>query len=1228
MKRILYLCLLLGVFTVVNAQTNFGELKVTLVDSVTKEPIDFAQVAVKLKGSLITSKATDENGEALFRQLSPEKYSVFVHFIGYYQQEVINIPITADAPTSVIIELVDKSHSVPPIVITYVPPLIPSFTTATILPKPSEGAIRNDINKLANLAPGVVAQDGGAASFGGTRIGSERILWNGVWLDGNNISGFPTHAVQNASVILGGFSAEYGDLLGAAITINTPRPGLNTINRVEVISSSLFDKYHNNNAEVFFMGPLWVKDKGRKNKEKVKLGYLIASNYNYQADRRPSSIDVWRLNPEKQKELEINPIRQSPKGLGFVPAAEFITQNDLEKVKANQNIPSTNTSFLGELNFAPNNRVQILLGAKYDYGNAINYNYGNTLFNSANNSQTTNHNLLSYLSLNHNLKVRDSGVIKNAYYTLRVDYQSGWAKSQDQQHGEDYFRYGHIGEFKTYSAPAYEFITGNENAKADSVVVGGQTYFLKNYYRQTGNRLLDTLVTFDRTNTSNPLRANYTDLFYRLSSQGSINSVTDIRSSGAGLVNGQNPIGVYSNLWNNVGRGVQGYGKSQREQFGFNATGQISTKNHDIRFGVYFEQRIQRNWSVNANNLWTLMWQLANNGLELDTDNPILVTDANGVFSDTINYGFRQSSSQSTFDKRLRAKLIAEGAKDNNGRAINENSFLDVHSYNPNTFSLSQFSADELLNNGNSYVNYFGYDYLGNKIRGHRSIDDFTNDDLNRTVGAYMPNYAASFIQDKISFKDFTLRAGLRVERFDNNTPVLKDAFLLYDAKTAGEVTEVDGKEVNHPQSIGDDYVVYVNDAKKPSAITGYRNGTTWYNEKGLQVSDPASIAEKSESSTVQPYLVDPNQTNVTKSAFADYKPQVLVLPRLYFDFPINDNARFFGSYDALSQRPTNNFASISQYYYMPFNPTNIIGNPNLKPQLSFNYELGFKLKVSNRSALGLTATYKEQRNLIQLFRYNYAYPVSYTSFANIDFSTTKSFTVQYIYKHNRRLEFDASYVLQFADGTGSSAGSQQALVAVGQPNLRTLFPLSFDVRNNIKFNASYYSRNGKEYRGLKIANKKVFENMGVVLNLNAFSGLPFTPNQLPTPDAQSGVVNRSPIKGTPFGARLPWQVQSDLSIFKDVPVRLGKTKGKPKFGQLRFSLLVNNVLDVKNTRAIHPFTGSASTDGWLESEQGKRAAEDAISTQAFIDLYNTALANPNFFTMPRRVRLSIALTF
>lgn len=1232
MRRIIYLLGYLIAPILAAAQVTNGELRVTVKDSLTSKPLEYVNVGIWREGALVTGGVTDSLGIAQVKDLNEGVYEVKVSSTGYITYNIKDVRIRAERTTDLPV---------------FLPEAVIEFGVATIeetrriiyepppfLPEPIQrrDSIKNlpflnDLEAVVNQNAGVFAPEGFAMSVAGNRPGGVRTYWNGIPLS-SGLGSFPLSALNNVSLIQSGVSAEYGDFTGAAITVATPRPGLLRHNSIQLLSSSMFDKYHNNYAELFSMGPLIVKNKGRGDSASVKLGYLFAANYQYQADRFPSAIGVWRVKPDKLKELEAKPIVASTNGQGVVPAAEFVTAADLEKVSYHQNVPATTVSVLGELNFVPTERTQLLLGAKYDYANSINYNFGNNLFNFNNNSQSISHNLLTYANFINTYKPKE-GVIKYANYSIRLDYQSAWNKVQDPLHSDNYFDYGYVGKFTTYHAPAFEYRGMSETGDPDTVVVNGQKYYLKNYYRQTGNRPIDTLVTFDRTDTRNPILANYTSAYYDLLGQHNINSVTDIRSSGGGLVNGQNPIGVYSNMWNNIGLGVQQYGKSQSEQVGINASGQVNTKYHEIRMGMYYEQRIQRAWSVNTNDLWTLMYQLANNGIALDTDNPTLVTDANGVFRDTVRYGYKQTASQSVFDKRLRESLISRGVTDEYGNPVGDASFVDIHSYAPGDFSLNMFSADELLNNGNGLVNYFGYDYTGNKTRGYSGPEKFTSDILNRPVSAYMPSYSAVFLQDKINFKDFIFRAGVRVERYDNNTPVLKDPFLLFPARTAGEVKELRGNAVNHPGSVGDDYTVYVDDARNPSKITGYRNGSSWYNAEGLQINDPAAISARSNSSTIQPYLVNPGQTRVDASAFKDFEPSIQVLPRLYCEFPINRNSGFFASYDVLAQRPANNFATIAQYYYLPFNPTGIIGNPDLKPQRSHNYELGFKTQISKHSALALTASYREQRNLIQLYRYNYAYPVSYTSFANIDFATVKSFTAQYMYRVSSRVDFDASYTLQFADGTGSSAGSQQALVSVGQPNLRTLFPLSFDVRNNVKLNVNYLTRSGSEYRGPAIGKFRMFENTGIVVALNAYSGLPFTPNQLPTPDAQSGIAFRSPIKGTPYGARLPWQLQNDVSVYRNVPVKLGRRDdGTYRQGTLKFTLQVNNLLNIKNIRGIHPYTGSAETDGWLNSEQGRKAINDATNAQAFADLYNAALANPGFYSLPRRMKLGVTLSF
>ena len=70
---------------------------------------------------------------------------------------------------------------------------------------------------------------------------------------------------------------------------------------------------------------------------------------------------------------------------------------------------------------------------------------------------------------------------------------------------------------------------------------------------------------------------------------------------------------------------------------------------------------------------------------------------------------------------------------------------------------------------------------------------------------------------------------------------VLADPHLLYAAHTADANTDLINGQT-FLSTIGDDYVVYVNNIDDPTAIVGYRNndGDTWYNAEGLQISlDP-----------------------------------------------------------------------------------------------------------------------------------------------------------------------------------------------------------------------------------------------------------------------------------------------------------------------------------------------------------------------------------------------------
>lgn len=163
-------------------------------------------------------------------------------------------------------------------------------------------------------------------------------------------------------------------------------------------------------------------------------------------------------------------------------------------------------------------------------------------------------------------------------------------------------------------------------------------------------------------------------------------------------------------------------------------------------------------------------------------------------------------------------------------------------------------------------------------------------------------------------------RVGVRVERYDANQSTLKDPYSLYPIKTVGELDNIEQINKNNPipDNIKDDYSVYVTNQNNP-IILGYRKDNTWYDAQGVEVANPEILAQQTSKNIIQPYLVDANNKNIVKEAFKDYQPQVNILPRVWFSFPINKEALFFANYDVLTQRPTDGatFTPISSYYFL-----------------------------------------------------------------------------------------------------------------------------------------------------------------------------------------------------------------------------------------------------------------------------------------------------------------------
>ncbi|MBC7382061.1 MAG: TonB-dependent receptor [Bacteroidia bacterium] len=1245
------------------AQSGLGTIRGVVKDTKTKKAVDYATIVLFLNGIQKATAQTDDDGAFIIKTLQPGEYTLKAIYAGYGNVEIDKIEVVADEDRYVNFTMSNTTLDV--VVIKYEKQLVDpkGVNGGNVGSKEILNRGSRNINTIAGTTMGVETRANGTPNIRGARADGTAYYIDGVRVQAG-ATNIPTNAIDNIQIITGGTPARYGDFVGGAISITTKAPTRNFIRTFELQTASPFYGYldysHYNQFQTVLSGPIKIINKGRGNEERVLLGFLVSGSFTYAKDGRPPAVDVYKVKNDKLKQIQNTPLIPGGNGTLF-PASEYLTKNDLEKINYRQNVATYNVDLNGNFNFQPSFNTNVRLGYYGNFNQGRNYNSYQSLLNPENNSFSRGYTVRTYLQFTQTFKkepvdkdkketAKAESNITNAYYSVRFSYERGFAENMDAEHQKNIFDYGYIGKFKTYQAPFYARTVKSIDQKPDSFLVkDGKYIYLTDYQRQIA--FVDTAYTFEQDKNYNQVRGNYTRAVYDFLGQSNIRTLGNVRERG-GLINGDNPNGIYSLMWANVGSNQAGYSKSLNEAFNLYVMSEftIASKSnpkarHEIEIGINVEQQFRRGYFVDAQNLWGLMRLLANrqfSGLKDSSQYGILKFDANGVFQDTVSFQRRIIPGvQSNFDKNFRDKLISQGALDVYGKPIDSTSFIDVNSYKPGDYTLGMLNADELLNGGNSRVSYSGYDHLGNVVRKKSSIDDFLNNPATRALPAYQPVYMAAWLQDKFVFKDLIVRVGVRVERFDANQPVLKDPYSIVPIYTVGEVkknSSFENLKKQIPSNIGDNFAVYVNkDADQQTSdqsnaqIAGYRDGNNWFDKNGNPISDPQQIARNAKTNRNIPLLVDPKNSNLPKSSsFTDYIPDVKVLPRIWFSFPINTTSQFFGTYDILTQRPNTNIGQIDDYYYLQNRLSQgAINNPNLKMTQVTDYEIGFRQQIGRDAALEIIASYREFRNMIQLYRYVQAWPNDYSTYGNLDFATVKSLGVKYEIRDLGNITLNANYQLQFADGTGSNSTSSNALIQVGLPTLRTIFPLDFDTRHTFKAVFDYHYKEGaKDYTGPMVNGKRILENAGINFVLTSYSGRPYTQNLNPTPDAQSGVVVRSPVKGTINGANLPSQVNVDMNIDKVFLIKKKKIDGATVGYGFRIFASVQNLFNTSNVTSVFRYTGSGYNDGFIASPAAKEQINTATNQQSYVDLYNIRMINPDRFSFPRLVRLGMSLSF
>jgi hypothetical protein len=1287
MKKILTLFAFWACVMTVSAQST-GEIKGKILDEKGEGLYGAAMQIVDANGKNTgQGGAADIDGNYSSGPLTAGTYNIRFTSIGYETKGVNGVIVSSDKSTQVNIQMKIQGKELKTIeVVTYKKPLVDRQDTkleqtTTAAQIKEQGSL--SVDQIASNAAGVTQTDLGKNDAGnktltinGGRPDEVQYIINGHRVIGN--VSIPTNGIKEISVLTGGISAKYGDATSGFInvTLNDALQGFS--GNVEAKTTQGLDKFGTTRVAANLNAPLLSlkdpKGEGPKAKRTV-LGLSVSFQYQYDYDRTPSAIGVWQVKPDAINDIKAAPLVVNPNG-GFYNKAEFLTFADMYKTSAKPNNSETEYTGGGELGIYPTKNVTIAIGGNIDHDTYHSYVREYSLLNSEHNPLYTTNNYYLYGRLTQRIgaqkpkegvKERTTGIkVENGYYTLQFDYERFKNGYADEAHGSNLFDYGYIGKFETQGSYGY--------SGGATHTYNGKTYqgFIQNQTKT------DTAVVFT-PGTVNPLGATFTKEYFQLlgaqqnssggyyingpSKVGYADNVNDIQANN-GLINGTRSNPIYD-LWYNVGRQYNGYGINHNDEsyrgkaegaFDIVKLGGDKTNTHKIELGIEYEQRIQRYYSVNPLNLWDAGRALVNTHLSLDTANPIFRVNGNDytlanistvtfTATDSIRFNnLANTSTQTTFDRNLRKAL---------GMDPNGTTAIDFDAVDPSKLSIGLFKADDLLSyipsgSVTSIVSYYGYDYKGNVLTTQPSLNDFfkakdAQGNYTRLQGAFMPTYAAGYIQDKFFYKDLGFVVGLRVDRYDANQSVLKDPYSLYDTKKAGDVKS----QFNVPGNIGDNYVVYIDHNGAGAKVTGYRDGDNWYDQYGrpstgklVALESPGGLlpylnlpganggnnADTLSVSGAKSYIKTANYN--PSGSFTNYKAQYLFMPRLQFAFNITDKAQFFAHYDILSQRPQDrNQLQLSQYYYFT-EYTDIKNNPNLKPIKKTDYEFGFKQQVASFAAVTLSAFYQETRNLIQLRRIQYAFPADYTTYDNIDFRSAKGIRFLVEMRRIQNFQFNANYTLQFVEGTGSDDQSQFYLINNNQPNFRTVYPVSTDARHQFKFNVDYrFDRNN--YTGPVINGVKILQDFGINLGLNLRSGTPVRQTATVTDEASIDASSRRQ-HTLSLSSRLPWYTRLDLRVNKDFVFKINKKSKTKEARELGVSVYVyvQNLLNTDNVLQVYPYTLNPNDDGYLSASGSISAISSKTNPQSYKDLYRAKVNNPDNYGQPRRVFLGANINF
>ena len=184
---------------------------------------------------------------------------------------------------------------------------------------------------------------------------------------------------------------------------------------------------------------------------------------------------------------------------------------------------------------------------------------------------------------------------------------------------------------------------------------------------------------------------------------------------------------------------------------------------------------------------------------------------------------------------------------------------------------------------------------------------------------------------------------------------------------------------------------------------------------------------------------------------------KVRVAPRLGVSFPILNQASMYFSYGHFYQMPgLGEFFDNADYSILEDlqagteDEVGVLGNPDLKPEYTAQFEFGFKAELASFLGLDLSLFQKEIRDLLGVEFIQTYTAARYARFTNVDFGQVRGFTIQLDQRGPGPISTSLDYTLQIATGNSSDPKETFNRSAAGEDPLPRQVPFNWDQRHTL----------------------------------------------------------------------------------------------------------------------------------------------------------------------------------